>query len=69
MFNLLATSTVNLHVFALDQRNENTAFGMFMQDREDVGGFYGVYTSETYFWMTETINAFQFSGFYWWCPW
>ena len=40
---------------------ENTTFGTFMQDREDVAGFYGVYTNETYFWMTETINAFQFS--------
>ena len=48
---------------------ENTTFGTFMQNREDVAGFYGVYTNETYFWMTETINAFQFSGFYWWCPW
>ena len=40
---------------------ENTTFGTFMQDREDVAGFYGIYTNETYFWMTETINAFQFS--------
>ena len=30
-------------------RYENTTFGMFMQDREDVAGFYGVYVVVQFF--------------------